>query len=541
MAVKAAKRKESLIGSIRGTLLTYDNLRTYYFTKSYRHLRARGVAPTLHDGYLWLAKSVFSLVLSTPPARRKVNQQLQAAEDDIIAKVAPKHEGLSSNATLPHHGMPKDWVEGELEKMEQLKATKWADGRVSGAVYHGHTEGEIGQVIQQAMARFILTNPLHPDVFPGIRKMESEVVKMCLAMYNADENGAGTTTSGGTESILMACKAYRDWAKATKGVTEPEMIIPVSAHAAFSKAGDYFGIKVHTISVDPVSRKVNVKQVRRAINKNTIMLVGSAPNFGDGIIDDIPSLAALALKHRLGLHVDCCLGSFLVPFLDKAGFPSEPFDFRVKGVTSISCDTHKYGFAPKGSSVVLYRNKTYRKYQYYIITDWPGGVYASPSIAGSRPGALIAGAWAAMMYMGQSGYVESCQQIVGAAKRIESAIRTQVPELHILGKPLVSVVAFDSDVVDIYEVGDRLGKRGWHLNALQNPPALHICCTRLTVAAVEDLIADIKWAVQESKSAGPGKGDMVTLYGLGRSTVVGPGLVAEMASRYIDTLTHFAG
>lgn len=253
-----------------------------------------------------------------------------------------------------------------------------------------------------AIQRFVLANPLHPDVFPGVRRMDAEVVAMVLSMYNAPPGqGVGTTTSGGTEvrrlhsaesiatlmtaqSILLACKAHRDWAKAVKGITEPEIVLPRSAHAAFDKAGAYFKIKIHHIPVDPITRKVQLHRVKRAINKNTIMLVGSAVNFSDGVADDIPALGALAIKNRIGLHVDCCMGSFIVPFLEKAGFPTSPFDFRVQGVTSISCDTHKYGFAPKGSSVIMYRDKALRRYQYYTSSDWAGGVYASPTLAGSR-------------------------------------------------------------------------------------------------------------------------------------------------------------
>jgi len=366
---------------------------------------------------------------------------------------------------------------------------------------------------------------------------------MCLRLFNAPlatdgskTTGAGTTTSGGTESVLMACKAYRNWARDTKGITEPEMVIPSSAHAAFEKAGDYFGIKVNTIPVDPTSRKVNISGVKRAINKNTIMLVGSAPNFPDGMIDDIPSLSALAKKHGLPLHVDCCLGSFLMPFLEKAGFPSEPFDFRVDGVTSISCDTHKYGFAPKGSSVILYRNKAWRKFQYFVQADWAGGVYASPSIAGSRPGSLMAGTWATMMLMGESGYLASCKAIITAARQIESGIRDTIPELYILGKPLVSVVAFGSDVLNVYEVCDAMSKRGWHLNALQDPPAVHIACTIPTTHAVDDLLNDLKAVIKEVKGRPSAGGTNVALYGLGSSSAVGPGLVSEMAVRFLDIL-----
>lgn len=383
---------------------------------------------------------------------------------------------------------------------------------------------------------------LHPDLFSGVRRMEAEIISMCLRMYNAPSAACGTTTSGGTESILMACKAYRDWARKTKGITHPELIIPESAHAAFDKAGDYFGIKVHHIPVDRHSRKVIISYVARAINANTIALVGSAPNFPDGTIDDIPSLAALAKRHKIGMHVDACLGSFLVPFLERAGLPSEPFDFRVAGVTSISCDTHKYGFACKGSSVVMYASPDLRRHQYYVQPDWSGGVYASPTIAGSRPGALIAGTWVALMANGIDGYTRSCHEIVGAARQIDQGIRDEIPELQVLGKPLVSVVAFSSasNRVNIYEVGDLMSKRGYHLNGLAtDPPAVHIACTRLTVPVVDEFLSDLKDCVRQASasSSSAAKGSMAQLYGLGSSSAVGPALVTELATRFIDTLT----
>jgi len=359
-----------------------------------------------------------------------------------------------------------------------------------------------------------------------------------MIRYN-HPSGAGTTTSGGTESIIMAVKTHRDWARDVKGITNPEIIIPSTAHAAFDKAGAYFKIKVHHVRVDPVTRKVNVKRVARAINPNTIMLVGSAVNFPDGCMDDIVGLGKLAEKHKIGLHVDCCLGSFIVPFLEEAGFPVERFDFRVPGVTSISCDTHKYGFAPKGSSVVMYRSAELRRFQYFVSPDWPGGVYASPSMAGSRPGALIAGTWAAMQYMGHHGYLESCRSIVSCAKQIEAAISNDIPELYVLGKPPASVVAFASSSpasLNVLEVGDAMGARGWHLNGLSEPPAVHIACTRLTVSVVDQFIADLKDCVREAKSKGPGTGHMVTVYGLGNSSAVGPAFVTRAATMFLDTL-----
>jgi len=327
-------------------------------------------------------------------------------------------------------------------------------------------------------------------------------------------------------------------------------IIPHTAHAAFLKAGEYFKIKVHLVSCRSPSYKVHIPSVSRLINPNTVLLVGSAPNYPHGIIDDISALSRLAHKKKIPLHVDCCLGSFLVPCLEKAGFPSEPFDFRLKGVTSISCDTHKYGFAPKGNSTVLYRDTKLREYQYFVTPNWPGGVYASPSIAGSRPGALIAGCWASMMATGESGYIASCHKIVGAAKQIEETIRED-PELstdlRIIGRPLVSVVAFTSTTLDIYGVADAMSAKGWHLNALQNPPAIHVAVTLPIVAAVDALLADLKAAVEEinekdAKAEKEGKGakkvsmgDASALYGVAGS-LPDKTIVRELAKGFLDVL-----
>jgi sphinganine-1-phosphate aldolase len=368
-----------------------------------------------------------------------------------------------------------------------------------------------------------------------------------LSLFNAPPDAAGVSTSGGTESILMAVLSARQKAYLERGITEPEMIIPDTAHAAFLKAGEYFKIKVHLVSCKPPSYKAHVPSVSRLINRNTILLVGSAPNFPHGIIDDISALSRIAVRKNLPLHVDCCLGSFLIPCLEKAGFESEPFDFRLKGVTSISCDTHKYGFAPKGSSTVLYRTADLRAYQYFVTTDWPGGVYASPSIAGSRPGALIAGCWASMMAQGEDGYVRATHRIVGTAKQIEAAVREDVElaaDLRVVGRPLVSVVAFTSDTLNIYDVADGMSDKGWHLNALQNPPAIHVAVTIPIANAVDALLGDLKSVVREvnEKDAAArqqgkkvARGDASALYGVAGS-LPDKTIVRELAKGFLDTL-----
>ena len=327
-------------------------------------------------------------------------------------------------------------------------------------------------------------------------------------------------------------------------------ILPETGHTAFRKAGAYFGIKVHLVACPAPNYQVDIKSVARLINSNTVLIVGSAPNFPHGIIDDITSLSKLAVKRRIPLHVDCCLGSFLVPFLEKAGFETELFDFRLKGVTSISCDTHKYGFAPKGNSTVLYRDTSLRSYQYFISPDWSGGVYASPSIAGSRPGALIAGCWASLMSVGEAGYIEACSSIVGATKKIISAIEENPGlnnDLEVLGHPLVSVVAFNSKTLDTYDIADAMSTKGWHLNSLQSPPAIHVAVTLPIVKVWEKLVSDLEAVVEgekekervrvvEGKGAkGKTVGDSAALYGVAGS-LPNKSVVVELASGFLDTL-----
>ncbi|KAJ1020766.1 hypothetical protein NDA16_004157 [Ustilago loliicola] len=565
----SASSKRSLSSADEGLLLTavrmlatFDNVKNAIFflvlyrysTRLLRHLKVYGFSESLYQLYRSISSRAFSLLLKTPAAKRKVKKELDTAMAEVEAKIVPRPSHLEVHRDLPQLGKESDWIRSELAKLATMEAgvdakvveeqwqnrdgqAVWKGGKVSGAVYHGGDD--LSELLADSIKTFLVSNPLHPDVFPGVRKMEAEIVSMVLRMYNAPADAVGATSSGGTESILLSCLAMREWGRAVKGITEPELIVGVSAHAAFDKAATYFGIKIHHIPVDPITRKVQVGRVARAINSNTVGLVGSAPNFPDGIIDDIPHLGKLAKRHNILLHVDCCLGSFLVPFLDKAGFETEPFDFRVEGVTSISCDTHKYGFGPKGLSTILYRFADLRRFQYYVKTDWPGGVYATPTLSGSRPGSIIAGTWTAMLHLGHSGYTQSCRDIVGATREIIVRIEREIPELFILGKPKVSVIAFASSAtnVSIYDVGDHMSKKGWHMNGLAGDiPAIHIAVTRLTIPATPQFIQDLKEAVKIARSSFTAKkGSMATLYGLGTG-VSATAIVGELATRFIDTL-----
>ena len=519
--------------------------------RAYRKLKGRGIFGSCYDAYISLRLTAYSIFLSLPGVRSKVQASLEDAISKMQAKLLAPEIGMSRYLSLPKEGWTEEQVRGEMDKLGEMQHTRWEDGKVSGAVYHGGND--MIQLQAEAFAKFSVANPIHPDVFPGVRKMEAEIVAMILGLFNAPPAAAGVTTGGGTESILMACLSARQKGFVERGITSPEMIVPESAHAAFHKAAEYFSIRVHLVPCPAPEFSPTISSISRLINSNTVLLVGSAPSFPHGIIDDIPALSKLAVRRKVPLHVDACLGSFLVPFLARAGFESPPdFDFRNRGVTSISVDPHKYGFAPKGNSTLIYRNKQMRSYQYFVSPNWSGGVYASPSIAGSRPGALIAGCWASLMNQGESGYLAACGQIVGAAKRFETSIR-QHPSLQedliVCGKPLVSVVAFQtkkSSGLNIYDIVDALSARGWHLNALQNPPGLHVAFTLPLVPATDKLTEDLITVVEEErekervrivegKNKAIGAGDSAALYGVA-GALPDKTLVRGLAGGFLDTL-----
>jgi len=452
---------------------------------------------------------------------------------EVEKALKPYRDTFPAHAQLPEKGIDQAKILDEIEKLRALEETRWREGFVSGAVYHGD-QGHI-DFLNRVYALNSQSNPLHPDVWPSTTKFEAEVVSMTAHMLHGDpEQGVcGTVSSGGTESILLAMKTYRDWARATKGITDPEIIIPTTAHAAFVKAGDYFGIKVVRIPVGPDFR-ADVAATRAAVTPNTIALVGSAPPFPHGLVDPIEELSELAREHGAGFHTDGCLGGFLLPWAEKLGYPVPPFDFRLPGVTSISADTHKFGYAAKGTSVILYRTPELRHFQYFAITDWPGGLYNSPTFAGSRPGGLSAACWAAMVSMGESGYLESARRILETAAWMKAELR-KLPDLQLIGDPLF-VIAFQSPSLNIYQVLEFMTQRGWGLNGLHLPPAIHLCVTlRHTQPGVrERLIEDLRQAVAHVKANPQAPQGVGPVYGMAASAEL-RGMVADVLQWYMDT------
>ncbi|KAJ9446962.1 Sphingosine-1-phosphate lyase [Diplonema papillatum] len=312
-----------------------------------------------------------------------LERALTATRKSFARDFAKKQRAIPTHfAALPRQGIPKTELLASCTALRGINSD-YSKGQASGCVYHGGADGYT-ELINEAMALHQWTNPLHAGQFAGVRRMEIEVIAMVVGMFHGDDDACGALTSGGTESILLAMKAYRDMAFDQRCVSQPEIVLPETAHAAFFKAADYFKIRARKARVDPETCKVDMAHLRSLITSNTVALVASAPQYPHGIVDPIEQIAALGVKHGIPVHVDACLGGFLLPFMRAAGFDlGEGFDFRVAGVTSISCDTHKYGFAPKGSSVILYRSRDIRKYQMHAVPDWPGGIYASPIISGT--------------------------------------------------------------------------------------------------------------------------------------------------------------
>lgn len=479
-------------------------------------------------------KTVFRLAKLIPSIRKKVEDELSTISKNFRQEVEERTKHLTYITELPQSKLSKKEIVEILNKNLGLGDYDWKNGLVSGAVYY--YSQDLIDIVSEVYSKTSYTNPLHSDLFPGLCKMEAEVVQIAANLFNGSDKACGTMTSGGTESILMACKAYRDYGRETKGIKKPEIIVPTTVHSAFDKAAQYLKLRVRSVKIDPCTCQVDIKGVRRAINSNTILIVGSAPNFPYGTMDDIPALAELGVKHNIPVHVDSCLGGFLTCFMEDAGYPIPPCDFRLPGVTSISADTHKYGFTPKGSSVILYRDIKYRHHQYTVTTDWPGGVYGSPTVSGSRAGGNIAVCWATLLNFGREGYISATRDIVHTTKYIEKGLR-RMKGIFIFGQPVTSVIALGSNDFHIYRLSTAIKEKGWNLNVLQFPSGIHICVTHMhTQPGVADkFLNDVRDSLHEimKNPSLPVEGKMA-LYGVAQE-LPDRSIVGEFTKLFLDS------
>jgi sphinganine-1-phosphate aldolase len=484
-----------------------------------------------------IASWVFKRIKNIPWISRRIQAEFSRMMVDMEHAVKPYRGKFPTFTRLPDTGVERAVILKDMQALQALEDARWEEGFVSGAVYHGdktHID-----FLSQVYALHSQCNPLHTDIWPSGAKYESEIVSMTAHMLGSERAGPGSeicgvVSSGGTESILLAMKTYRDWARDKKGIRHPEMIVPSTAHAAFDKAAQYFNIKIIHVPVDK-NFKADVAATAEAVNRRTIVIVGSAPSFPHGVVDPIEGLSELAFRKGIGFHTDACLGGFVLPWAEKLGYAVPAFDFRLRGVTSISADTHKYGYASKGTSVILYRGHALRRYQYFKTTDWPGGLYFSPTFAGSRPGALSAACWASMVAMGASGYMEAVKRIMATARKVREGLRG-IPDLYILGDPLW-VIAFGSNTLDIYKILDYMTAQHWSLNGLHKPSCIHLCVTlRHTQPGVaEKFIDDLKAAVAHVRSHPDTAGGMAPMYGMA-ATIPVRGLVGDLLEEYIDLL-----
>ena len=366
---------------------------------------------------------------------------------------------------------------------------QWQKGRAFSLVYHAGKE--VDELLKEASLMFFSENGLNPTAFPSLRKFETEIIAMTASLLGGDENTVGTVTSGGTKSLLMAVKTARDWARKNRPeIKNPEMILPISGHPAFEKAAAYFDVTPIRTALRGDYR-ADVNAVRDAITPNTILIVGSAPAYPHGVVDPIPQMAALAYERGILFHTDACVGGFMLPFVRKLGYDAPSFDLSLLGVTSISADLHKYAYAAKGASVILYKTPELRRHQMFVSINWPGGIYPSPAMGGTRPGSPVAAAWAVLNYLGEKGYLEMTDLVMKATRKLQEGVNN-TQGLKVVSNPEMSVFAIGSDGLDVYAVADELSTRNWHLDRQQFPPTLHMTVQFGHIDIVEDFLRDLK-------------------------------------------------
>lgn len=457
------------------------------------------------------------------------------AIERFLDELYPYRGESTTYRAIPESGRAPEDVLAEVQSYARREDEIGDAGRVSGSLYcgdhdHYHALSEVFEVFAHA-------NVLQRDMYPSSTKFEAEIIAMVGDMLHGPESGSdvcGVITSGGSESLITALYAYREQAAAERGVTRPNVVMPTTAHVALDKGAHWLGIEVRHAPLTQ-GYVADVVAMADLIDENTIALVASAGNYAHGLIDPVPEIAQLALDRGVGLHVDGCLGGFLLPWIEANGVDLPLWDFRVPGVTSISADTHKYGYALKGTSALMYRTKALRAHQWFAYPDWPGGLYVSPGFSGSRSGGLIASTWASMVINGREGYLAAAADIYDAAQRMTAGIR-DIPGLEVIGDPIF-LVAFRSDELDVYLVNDELKRRGWRMNALQLPAALHFCVTRPNTApgVVDAYLADLRAAVDYARAHAGEPAESGAMYGFS-GTAEGNEAIVGLMGGYLDAI-----
>ncbi len=461
--------------------------------------------------------------------------------DAFIDGFWPYRKDAPNYRAIPDAPADRDEVLQFVRRMAEAEDRMGDEGRVSGSLYsgdHGHYHF-LGEVFSE----FSHANVLQRDMYPSATKFEGEIVAMALDLLHGGSAGGsacGVVTSGGSESLITALFSYREQAREDRGVRAPNVVMPTTAHVALDKGAHWMGIEVRHAPLGDDFR-ADVPALADLIDDQTIALVGSAVNYPHGLIDPIPEMADLAMQSGVGMHVDACLGGFLLPWVEQVGYEVPPWDFRVDGVTSISADTHKYGYALKGTSTLLYRDRELRARQYFTYPDWPGGLYLSPGLAGSRSGGLLASTWAALVTTGADAYRESARAMMHTADIIRAGV-DDIPGLAVIGDPLWLIAFRSTDPdIDIYLVNDHLKRAGWRLNSLQLPPALHFCVTRPNTApgVAEAFVDALRDAVDHARQHAGEPAESGAMYGFG-GTPQGNQTLNQLMSGVLDAMHEVA-
>jgi glutamate/tyrosine decarboxylase-like PLP-dependent enzyme len=391
---------------------------------------------------------------------------------------------------LAEQGRDADAILDDLEA-RQSREPDVHGARLFGLVYPtGHDDLE--KLLEEVNRRYLFGNALNPFKFKELAALQDDVVSITSGLLNLGEGGGGTMTSGGTESILMSMLVNRERAY-LRSIKRPQIVVPASAHPAYAKAAHYFGMGVVRIPLDKDYR-ADVRAAESLIGPNTAVVVASAFSYPYGVMDPVEELAALAAANGVGCHVDACIGGFVLPFLERLGHDVPPWDFRVDGVTEMSADVHKYGYCPKGASTVLHRDADWFGHQVFLFDNWGSGLYGSPGIAGARPAGPIATAWAALTYLGEEGYVSIMRELMATTAKVRSGFEA-IDGVEVVGNPIGPVLAFQSDTIDLYAVGDVMDDKGWNLNRNTDPRGLHVMLSPAHGAVADQLVADFGDAV----------------------------------------------
>lgn len=401
---------------------------------------------------------------------------------------------------IPGEGIAKEEIFETLKSYKD-KDLDWKSGRVMGFVYYPGEQAH--DVIDEAYTMYLTENGLDPTSFPSLLRLENEIVAMTADLLRGDKEVVGNFTSGGTESLILAVKTARDYARATRPhVKEPEMVLPVTAHASFYKAAHYLNVKPVVTPVHDDSFQADVQAMRDAITENTILLVGSAPSYAHGVIDPIEEIGKLALEKNLLCHVDACVGGIHLSYMRRMGLEVPDFDFTVPGVTSLSVDLHKYGYAAKGASVILHKNKDLRRHQMFACSRWTGYTVVNPAVTSSKTGGPMAAAWAVMNYLGDKGYMKIVREVMDATRLLIDGIN-RIDGLQVLGKPdmCMFAVASTSEKINVYRLADELKKKNWYVQPqfrrANSPSNIHISMSRSTVHQARAFLNDFKETVEE--------------------------------------------